>query len=323
MVNTSASLNTQAEHTAFTHTAASQGSFIMPDVDDRSSNIVALLLRRLSDAALGTVVAMLISACEARPVCRSVLRREQDELRSAISLPTTEFVANTSQVGSKHGTDIEFNDGSWRLLFGTPLYMTPLENFEQLNVKLRKLLYAEVVTGRPARSLVGNGWRTDDGFLQRKDPAITRLYKLLLNHAEKAVNFGQARPMKFEMHLSGWAVSLGAGGSTREHVHPTAAWSGVYYVHANDPNDGGGSAGRGGCLRLSDPRPGAMMVTMGANDRQFMESRTICPRSGLLVLFPAWLSHSVTPLEAESTQQEKRMAIAFNVHAVEKDNWQA
>ena len=36
-----------------------------------------------------------------------------------------------------------------------------------------------------------------------KRPAITRLYKLLLTHAEKAVNFGQARPMKFEMHLSG------------------------------------------------------------------------------------------------------------------------
>ena len=94
------------------------------------------------------------------------------------------------------------------------------------------------------------------------------------------------------------------------------------------------------------------MVTLGPNDHQFMESRTVCPRAGLLVLFPAWLSHSVTPLfesagadpeagqrrqleeEAEEADVDaygrsgrtstgargalgRRLAVAFNVHGAE------
>ena len=54
---------------------------------------------------------------------------------------------------------------------------------------------------------------------------------------------------------------------------------------------------------------------------QFMESRTICPRAGLLVMFPAWVSHSVTPLLEASLQAEntegRRLAVAFNVDALE------
>ena len=45
------------------------------------------------------------------------------------------------------------------------------------------------------------------------------------------------------------------------------------------------SGGAGGCLRLTDPRPAAMMVTLGANDKQFIEGRTVCPTPGLLVRF--------------------------------------
>ena len=38
-------------------------------------------------------------------------------------------------------------------------------------------------------------------------------------------------------------------------------------------------------MRLTDPRPAAMMVTLGANDKQFIEGRTVCPTPGLLVRF--------------------------------------
>ena len=67
------------------------------------------------------------------------------------------------------------------------------------------------------------------------------------------------------------------------------------------------------------------MVTLGANDGQFMEAREVCPRSGLLVMFPAWLSHGVTPLEAEDEEEDAdagglggRVAVAFNVHGAER-----
>ena len=96
-----------------------------------------------------------------------------------------------------------------------------------------------------------------------------------------------------------------------------------------------------------------MMVTLGANDKQFIEGRTVCPTPGLLVrfwsgtqtdggegratrgvaaaphnrrslalkqvLFPSWLSHSVDRLEDGALDGgERRVAIAFNVHGWER-----
>ena len=70
---------------------------------------------------------------------------------------------------------------------------------------------------------------------------------------------------------------------------------------------------------VTDPRPAAMMVTLGANDQQFLEARTVCPTPGLLVLFPSWLSHSVDRLDDGALDEgERRVAVAFNVHGWER-----
>jgi uncharacterized protein (TIGR02466 family) len=250
------------------------------------------------------------------------------------------------------GTDAEVTD-NWRLLFGTPLYSALLADHESLNTRLLRHLGEEAQAqvarrrggGDAARSLVGNGWRTDDLFLQRGDPAIRDLHRQLLHHAEMVTQYGQSRKLPLRLHLSGWAVSIGPGGSMREHVHPLASWSGVYYLSA-----GRASGSGGGCLRLSDPRPGAAMVTLGPNDSQFSRDRQVCPRAGLLVLFPSWVAHSVVPLDpsGEALEQhgidgrgqpssstsasghapedggekfiplhEQRVAVAFNVHGAE------
>ena len=58
-----------------------------------------------------------------------------------------------------------------------------------------------------------------------------------------------------------------------------------------------------------------MMITLGPSDAQFLERREVCPTEGLLVLFPSWLSHSVTRL-GDSAAGE-RIAVAFNVHGAE------
>ena len=49
-----------------------------------------------------------------------------------------------------------------------------------------------------------------------------------------------------------------------------------------------------------------MMVTLGANDQQFLEARTVCPTPGLLVLFPSWLSHSVDRLDEGALDEGPR-----------------
>ena len=55
------------------------------------------------------------------------------------------------------------------------------------------------------------------------------------------------------------------------------------------------------------------MITLGPSDA--LERREVCPAEGLLVLFPSWLSHSVTRLGDASAGE--RIAVAFNVHGAE------
>ena len=214
--------------------------------------------------------------------------------------------------------------GSWSLLFSTPLYQTTHPDHASLNSALLALIdrerraQANVISS--ARSLRGNGWRTDDKFLERREAPIRRLHSFLLEQSQRVAQYGQPEGMRFHLELFGWAVSIGVGGQQIAHVHPHASWSGVYYVRTGATRARGG---KGGCLRLTDPRPGAQMVTLGPSDTQFMEAREVCPQPGLLVMFPSWLSHSVQPLEpaddarADAEDGDTRVAVAFNVHGVE------
>ena len=280
-----------------------------------TTRVIETLLRRLTDSALASVIAGLTAACNARPGCRSFLAMEQTT--------TIGLHGSVSENAVVRGTDVF--SGDWSLLFSTPFYQTTLPGHETLNPSILALIDRErdlasrsASPASASRSLAGsNSWRTNDQFLLRKEAPIKKLYKFLLERSKAVVQYGQPSPLDLDLHLSGWAISLGRGGRQTEHVHPHASWSGVYYVRI-----GGASKHRGGCLRVTDPRPAAMMVTLGPNDQQFMEARTICPQPGLLVMFPSWLNHGVTPLEEVEGEEEEdgtRVAVAFNVHGAERE----
>ena len=181
----------------------------MPEEDARVAGVVETLLRRLPDASLASLVTALVAACNTRPLCAKLLP-QRDEPPPPLA------------------TDVALAGGRWQLLFGTPFYSTQLQNFERVNRDLVQLLGGEAdvmarrsLNSAAQRSLVGNGWRTPDNFLQRPEPAIARLHKLLLEHAHAVVQYGQPRPLSLQLHLFGWAVSLDVGGWMREHVHPS------------------------------------------------------------------------------------------------------
>ena len=85
------------------------------------------------------------------------------------------------------GTDVHF--GGWSLLFATPIYQVSLPDAAALNGELISLLEAErrrqpSPRGPAAKSLAGNGWRTDDHFLRRPEPSIRRLVSALTEHSQ-------------------------------------------------------------------------------------------------------------------------------------------
>jgi uncharacterized protein (TIGR02466 family) len=97
-----------------------------------------------------------------------------------------------------------------------------------------------------------------------------------------------------------------SGAFNMPHIHGGCFWSAVYYVRAGD--------GEGGQLVLHDPRmpslrmhaPGLRFKDAGPDVRAEIQ-----PKSGLIILFPAWLSHSVEPWQGEG----HRISVAMNIRA--------
>ena len=100
-----------------------------------------------------------------------------------------------------------------------------------------------------------------------------------------------------------WANINPPGGMNQPHIHPNALFSGVYYVKS-PPN-----CGR---LKVMDPRPG-IQFTMpirkpGDPGKDMWRDVNIEPVVGRIIMFPAWLWHSVE----ENKSNDIRISISFN-----------
>lgn len=112
-----------------------------------------------------------------------------------------------------------------------------------------------------------------------------------------------------------WANVAGAGDARQYHFHPGCVWSAVAYV--DDGYEGSADAALGGELQLLDPR--MPQVRMNAPHLRLREvdggeqlvEPFVRPRTGLLVVFPAWLAHAVRPFRGTGT----RISVALNLSA--------
>ena len=100
-----------------------------------------------------------------------------------------------------------------------------------------------------------------------------------------------------------WANINPPGGLNQPHIHPNALFSGVYYVKSQP------KAGR---LKIYDPRPGAQMYMptrkSGDPGRDMWRDVNIEPIEGRIIMFPAWLWHSVE----ENISDDIRISVSFN-----------
>ena len=100
-----------------------------------------------------------------------------------------------------------------------------------------------------------------------------------------------------------WANINPKEGSNQPHIHPNSLFSGVYYVKSNP------KAGR---LKIYDPRPGAQIVMpvrkKGQLPKHLWRDANLDPFPGRVIMFPAWLWHSVEPNQSD----ELRISVSFN-----------
>ncbi len=108
---------------------------------------------------------------------------------------------------------------------------------------------------------------------------------------------------------STWATYQQRGLHHAEHGHAGSQLSGVYYVRS--PGEDETSAG-GGLLRVFDPRHEAVRAMFDPSDAALAPraSRSFEPRPGLLLLWPSYLRHEVTPTRGESA----RVSFPFDLH---------
>ena len=100
-----------------------------------------------------------------------------------------------------------------------------------------------------------------------------------------------------------WANINPTDGMNQPHIHPNSLFSGVYYVKSQ-PN-----AGR---LKIYDPRPGVQFIMPtrkpGNPGRDMWRDVNIEPVVGRIIMFPAWLWHSVEP----NKSNDLRISVSFN-----------
>ncbi len=184
-------------------------------------------------------------------------------------------------------------------LFATPLIV------EKLAVDLDEL--KAIILKKKSESagiIVSNfgGWHSDYKFFEwGGEPARaigSQAAKLASAHTESnesVTNWG----------VEAWANVMEAGAVHAVHAHPGNFWSAVFYVEVD---------GEGGEFVLHDPRmPGLAMHApkLKLKGHAPEQAAKIVPKPGTLLMFPAWLNHSVLPWRGPG----RRISIAINLAA--------
>ena len=143
------------------------------------------------------------------------------------------------------------------------------------------------------------GWhsQTDMHTKNEYKPLIDELFKMQFEIYQK--EHLDRKPRIGNM----WANINPPGGSNQPHIHPNALFSGVYYVKSNL---------KAGPLKIMDPRPGVQLNMPsrkpGDPGRDLWREAHLEPITGRIIMFPAWLWHSVEPNQSN----DLRISVSFN-----------
>lgn len=190
-------------------------------------------------------------------------------------------------------------------LFATPVVLDELADAAELNAELEAAILARMKSDPGVRLSNLGGWQSRHDLPAWAGEAGTRLIKHAAALATENTAPAQGRA-GLRWSIDAWANVSSSNHSNRSHVHGGSFWSAVYYVRVGE--------GEGGELMLHDPRMPALR--MHAPDLRFRDAGpevvvSVKPKAGLMVLFPAWLSHSVQPWDGD----EARISIAMNIRS--------
>jgi uncharacterized protein (TIGR02466 family) len=197
-------------------------------------------------------------------------------------------------------------------LFPTPVVTMDVPDAAALNAELRAVITARQKTHAGTQHSNLGGWQSSWDMDRWGGAPAIKLLAIGRNLAGRVTTDRAGKPVGIAWKANMWANINRSGHGNEFHSHPGSFWSGVYYV---DDGGAGVDASLGGELEFMDPRgPGPAMyapqlafamahgLSVGANE-------TVSPKSGRLVMFPAWMLHQVRPYRGGA----ERISIAFNL----------
>ncbi len=144
----------------------------------------------------------------------------------------------------------------------------------------------------------GQVWQSRHGL--HALPALAPLVRHVRRGIEQVLAFLCVGIAAFE--LTGlWLNVAARGGAVRVHNHPNNFLSGVYYVQVHNGAN---------TINFHDPRPQTAIVRPPVTELTgYNTDQVVVPvEEGTLLIFPAWLLHSVDPNQSDRL----RISMSFN-----------
>jgi uncharacterized protein (TIGR02466 family) len=196
-------------------------------------------------------------------------------------------------------TDRWFDASDVVPMFPTLVWQLQLRAALQQTINAGILALLESKRREVAPLVPGQGWQSDRNLHQLEE---LRELVACVNDATKSI----LRFLKIghdAFAITGcWATILATGASHRIHHHPNNFLSGVYYVNTQLGAD---------TINFHDPRAQTGVIRPPVTELTDANTDQVVVRvkNGTLLLFPAYLQHSV---DANTSAQE-RVSISFNV----------
>ncbi|MDW3224267.1 MAG: TIGR02466 family protein [Paracoccaceae bacterium] len=195
--------------------------------------------------------------------------------------------------------------------FSTPIFISELEDAAALNPALIDAVRARRTfdAGQSASNVPALGsWHSSvDLHLVEAFKPIVEVIGDAATRTAKSLALDPRAPLGIDAM---WAIVNPPGSYNRSHIHPRSILSGVYYLQTPP---------KSGALEFTDPRTQALvnppLLSEEAQANAQLWSRvTLEPVAGRLVLFPAWLYHSVNVNLTElSGAEADRIILSFNL----------
>jgi uncharacterized protein (TIGR02466 family) len=184
-------------------------------------------------------------------------------------------------------------------MFPTFVWRSRLEPafYEPLNKDLLAFVDALIRAGKGTRT--GAAWQSEHRL--HESPELSVLVASIEAAVKEVLAFLKVQEAPFRI-TGCWLNVLDAGGAHAMHTHPNNFLSGVYYLQTQEGAD---------MINFHDPRAQAAVIRPPITElTAYNTDQVVVPVSdGTLVVFPAWLPHSVSVNKAK----RPRISVSFNV----------